>query len=174
MKNSIIILAIFAILFTPLNAQAVSSMTRINNQVSVQEQEEAQQPWERIAITILKALGHFEQSEPSKGAVLLIDAVLFYKPEVGFEGIEEKLLSAKKHFLKDEYSKGSKYVVEVIETIKQASGIDSVKSSEQSVSKADAVKDLFWNSMNYFRHGYPAQGMIGILEALVLLTGPKG
>ena len=131
---------------------------------------------------LLSAIDQLANGRVVEGAGLLLDVVLLTKPgEYMPEGFENRILSAKSQFLSGNYKNAVELVSESLLLIKPAKDTPGDKenpaNAEQAPKKdeafpvAEKIKSYILSAMDEFKEGNVKQGVILILEAL-LLFGP--
>jgi len=132
---------------------------------------------------LLSAMDQLANGRVAEGAGYLLDVVLLTKPgEYMPEGFEHRILSAKSQFLSGNYKNAIELVSESLLLIKPTQqdtpgDKESPANAEQAPKKekafpvAEKIKSYILSAMDEFKEGNVKQGVILILEAL-LLFGP--
>lgn len=132
---------------------------------------------------ILSSLDQFKEGKVAEGAGSLMEAVLLTEPsEYMPEGFENKILAAKDLFLEGNIFNGIELVSEALQLVKSSSDMTGEKDKEEpgdteSVQKkdepgpiAELVRNNILSALEEFKKGNSDQGVILILEALLLLA----
>jgi len=148
-----------------------------------QNKEEPFPVAQEVENKILSSLDQFKEGKVAEGAGSLMEAVLLTEPsEYKPEGFENKILAAKDLFLEGNIFNGIELVSEALQLIKSPSDIKGEKDKEEpgdteSVQKkdepgpiAELVRNNILSALEEFKKGNADQGVILILEALLLLA----
>jgi len=130
---------------------------------------------------LLSAMDQLANGRVAEGAGLLLDVVLLTKPgEYMPEEFENRILSAKSQFLSGNYKNAVELVSESLLLIKPAQDTPGDKenpaNAEQAPKKekafpvAEKIKNYILSAMDKFKEGNVKQGVILILEALLLFS----
>ena len=132
---------------------------------------------------ISSAMDNLTKGEVIEGAQLLLDAVLLSKPsEYMPEGFEEKILLAKDQFQSGNMGNALESVSDALLLIKPPSDIaadkeepkeaEQMQESEKVAPIAELIRDKILTAREQFKKGKTDEGIVLILESL-LLFGPR-
>ncbi len=130
---------------------------------------------------LLAAMDQLANGKVAEGAGLLLDVVLLTKPgEYMPEGFENRILSAKNQFLSGNYKNAVELVSESLLLIKPAQDTPGDKENPANAEKmlkkektfpvAEKIKSYVLSAIDEFKEGNVKQGVILILEGLLLFN----
>ena len=149
-------------------------------ELSAPEQKSAGAVARKIAENLEGAKAHISRSEIVPGLNLLLDVAILTRPEGELpEGFKERIESARKAFGNQDLEAGGRQVAEALGLWRTDSGLPAkiTASSPEEEGRIAPLAGLFLAGLEeaetQFKQGLADEGVSTILEAVLLLLGPR-